>query len=222
MASYKYWNNKGQYSDIEKSRHRLISAAETSSYASSIRVFKYNFEKHYKKVANYRHRLSEFGGGRLIFLIDMLSWDFIGLTAVGNTVFDCGPENIPLCKDIVDIISTANKIDAVVLLYNLYPFHDSIVFSFTPAQAKSGNIGVEIFEYAGQDEYVKNEIDKAINSGVNRKNFYASENFKKIKPLVFDECKKAVSLVQSGKPCLINTGFYNTLVNFGVIPDQRQ
>jgi hypothetical protein len=221
MALHRYDQSIGAANKLEKEFEKFIQAAETSTYYSSIRAFRDIFNKHLKNVGRYRQQIIANGGNRLVFLIEMLSWNFVGLTAVGKKTFNCNEKKIPLCRDIVDIIATANEIDAVVLLFNLHPFQDSTVFAFTPQQARDENIGVEIYEYAGNDEFVESSFGRLKDSGVSMAQFYMAGNFETEKKAIKEVCIKAFNLIRSGKACVVNTGFYDTLINNGVIPDER-
>jgi hypothetical protein len=192
MALYNYGNNK-PVPDLDKKLEKHHNTVGNTTYYSSIHVFKDIFEKHLKKAEQYRKRLSVYDANRLVFLVEMLSWEFIGLTAIGKKTFDCNFIKIPLCRDIVDIIATADSVDAVVLLFNNYPNNDSTVFAFTPQQAKDDSIDVEIYEYAGNDE----------------------------KSAIRNVCNKAFNLISSGKSCIVDTRFYNMLIQERLIPDER-
>jgi hypothetical protein len=220
MALYNFRNNKPA-PDLDKKYEKLMNAIDNSTYYSSIRVFKGIFEKHLKKVEQYRKQLSIYNANKLIFLAEMLSWNFVGLTAVGKKTFDCNFIKIPLCRDIVKIIATADSVDAVVLLFNNYPSYDSTVFAFAPQQAKDDSIGVEIYEYAGNDELAESCLRKLINTGISPNEFYISENFYKERSAIRNVCNKAFNLIRSGKSCIVDTGFYDTLVQGGVIHDAR-
>jgi len=221
MALYNYNQNIGSAIKLEKEFENFHNAVNTSTYYSSIRVFRDIFNKHLKNTERYKQQIMANGGNRLVFLIEMLSWNFVGLTAVGKKTFDCNHINIPLCRDIVEIIATANDIDAVVLLFNSYPFYDSTVFAFTPQQAKNENIGVEIYEYAGNNEFVESRLNELFASGVSAVQFHIAGNFDTEKTAIKEVCKKAFNFVRSGKSCIVDTGFYDTMVKSGVIPDKR-
>jgi hypothetical protein len=221
MALYNYNQNTGSGIELEREFEKFKNAVNTSTYYSSIYVFRDIFNKHLKNTQRYKQQIIANGGNRLVFLIEMLSWNFVGLTAVGKNTFDCDYNNIPLCRDIVEIIATADDIDAVVLLFNNYPFHDSTVIAFTPQQAKNENIGVEIYEYAGNSEFVESRFNELFTSGISAAQFHIAGNFDKEKTAIKEVCKKAFYLVRSGKPCIVDTGFYDTMVKYGVIPDKR-
>ena len=220
MALYNYRNNK-QVDDLDKKYEKLGNAIINSTYYSSIHAFKDIFEKHIKKVEEYRKKLIVYESNRLVFLVEMFSWNFVGLTAVGKKTFNCDHIKIPLCRDIVDIIATANNVDAIILLFNNYPFYDSTVFAFTPQQAKNDNIGVEIYEYAGNNDLAESYLRKIINIGISPEEFYFSDKHNEAKLAVRNVCKKAINLISSGKSCIIDTGFYDTLAKGGVIHDKR-
>jgi len=220
-ALYEYNQNIETNKDLEKEYKKFFSAIESSTYYSSIHAFKRNFEKHLKNAGRYKQNLIGNGYKKLFFLIEMLSWNFVGLTAVGNESFDCDINNIPIFQDIVDIIATAIEIDAIILLFNNYPFYDSTVFAFTPQQATYNNIGVEIYEYAGNSEYVESVLRDLPKSGIGLEQFHTPDNYEKEKEAIKDVCKKAFSLIHSRKPCVMDNGFYETLVKSGVIPDRR-
>jgi len=167
--------------EVDKMSQRIEKSASDRTYTSSMEVFKYHFENHLKKVDNYRQRHIQYGNIRIVFLIEMRSWHFEGLVAVGKEIFECRNDRVPLCKDLVDIVASANEIDAVVILFNLFPFNEPIVFAFTPQQAKNMDIGVEVYEYAGR-------------SGV-----YMTE----------DDYKKAIKLMKSQTPCVVETLRYD-------------
>jgi len=93
----------------------MKQALSTNNYHNSIQAFKIIFEDHLLKVKKYRENLSNYENVKIVFLIEMLFWDFVGLTAVGENTFNCDFNNIPMCKDIIDIISNANEINAVVI-----------------------------------------------------------------------------------------------------------
>lgn len=221
MALYNYNQNIGSAIEFKREFEKFKDAINKSTYYSSICVFRDIFNKHLKNTERYKQQIITNGGNRLVFLIEMLSWNFVGLTAVGKNTFDCDHINIPLCRDIVEIIATADDIDAVVLLFNNYPFHDSLVFAFTPQQAKNENIGVEIYEYAGNNEFVESRINELFASVDNAAQFHIADNLKEEKAAIKEVCKKALYLIRTGKPCIVNTGFYDTMVNIGVIPDKR-
>jgi len=221
MALYNYNQNIGSGIELEREFEKFRNAVNISTYYSSICVFRDIFSKHLKNTERYKQQIITNGGSRLIFLIEMLSWNFVGLTAVGKNTFDCDYNNIPLCRDIVEIISTADDIDAVVLLFNNYPFHDSTVFAFTPQQAKNENIGVEIYEYAGNSEFVETSLNKLFASGISATQFHEVGNYETEKAAIKNVCSKAFNLIRTGKSCIVDTGFFDFLVNSGVIPDER-
>jgi hypothetical protein len=80
---------------------------------------------------------------------------------------------------------------------------------------------VEIYEYAGNDELAESCLRKLINTGISPNEFYISENFDKEKSAIRNGCNKAFNLIRSGKSCIVDTGFYDTLVQGGVIHDAR-
>jgi len=221
MALYNYNQNIGSANKLGIEFEKFKNAVYKSTYYSSIRAFRYIFNKHLKNTERYKQQIIAYGGKNLVFLIEMLSWNFVGLTAVGKKTFDCDYNHIPLCRDIVEIIAKADNIDAIVLLFNNYPAYDSIVFAFTPQQARNENIGVEIFEYAGNSEFIESRFTELIASRVKANQFHIVGNYETEKNAIKENCSKACKLICSGKSCIVDTGLYDTLVDYGVIVDKR-
>jgi len=216
---HSFKNGKADLNDVEKEIDRLIKTDEKISYASSVRAFESIFNKHLSKVKTYRKRLSDFGGERLVFLIEMLAWNFVGLTALGNTSFDCNMTEVPLTKEIVDIVSSTDDLDAVVLLYNFYPFHESTVFAFTPQQARGNAVGIEIYEFVGNSELVENNLAKIMNTQANQnENILSDVN----RQTIMADCTNAFELISAGKSCIVQTNFYDFLVGNGIVNDKRR
>ena len=221
--------NKGKSFNGVKTANTYKQAMVASNYSDSICAFEYNFNKHLEKVGSYKKRLcDEYGSGRLIFIIEMLFWDFTGLTAVGEKTFDWGFDNIPLSKDIVDIISEANNIDAVVILFNFEPDHDSTVFAFTPQEAKNGDVGVEIYKYVGYGEQFEKELIELVAhlNGVQCDSiltdiFSKAGNPAELTIAAKEIYQKSRELILSGQPCLVATCVYDMMVRDGFIEDKR-
>jgi hypothetical protein len=214
--------NNGNPNEYKRINELNKQALEANNYSLSICAFKYNFENHLKNTNKYKERINKYGDCcRLVFLIEMLYWDFTGLTAVGKKTFNCNYGKIPLCKDIVDIISTANDIDAVVISFNLYNQHASTVFAFTPQEAKNGDIGVDIYEYIGYSNSLEKELIKFALNGVTPDEIHNHDNYFEIIEAVNNDYKNFQDYILSGKSCIVLTDVYNFLVYNGLIEDKR-
>jgi hypothetical protein len=214
--------NNGISNDHERFNDLYKQAMEANNYFFSIGAFKYNFENHLKNAEKYKERMNKYGYCRLVFLIEMLCWDFTGFTAVGNKTFNCDYEKIPLCKDIVDIISTAYNIDAVVILFNHYHQCNSTVFAFTPQEARNEDIGVDIYEYIGYSESLEKNLIKLTLDGVTPDGIYAHENYMDIVETIKKEFKISQDYIRSGKSCLVATCVYDMMVYNGLAEDKRR
>lgn len=214
--------NEGKPYDQDKIEATYKQAMLLSNYSDSICAFEYNFNKHLGKVESYKKRLfDEHGGCRLVFLIEMVYWDFTGMTAVGKKTFDWDFDNIPLYKDIVDFVSVANNVDAVVILFNFYPRYSSTVFAFTPQEAKNRSIGVEVYEYIGYGKALEIELIKMHNDGVTPDKIPTNKNFEELNKAIDDSCKKSQEYICSGKSCIVPTFVYEIMVDNGLIKDNR-
>jgi hypothetical protein len=220
-ALYKYRNNKSNIENFQKSVNLAYDNLSRLTYNNSMKAFKYIFEKHIQKAENYKKHTSHFGGNRLVFLVDMYGWFYSGLTAVGTKTFNCDDRNIPLCRDIVNIIAKADDIDAVVILFNTNPNYYPTVFAFTPKQAKNNDIGIEVYEYAGDSVYVESFKLKLKDGTISNDDFVLKDNYLSEKAVMLTECDKAFNMIQKGQSCLVKTSFYDTLVLNGIICDNR-
>jgi hypothetical protein len=214
-------NNKGKHYDRETIENTYKKGMKENRYSSSIQVFKSSFENHLKKAKEYKKNICKYGGDHLVFLIDVLYWDFYGLTAVGNKTFNCDYVNIPLCKDIVDIISDANNIDTVVIMFRFDSTHDSTVFAFTPQEAKNDDIGVEVYEYIGYGESLESELIKLSCNGVTADKTYNIDNYFKLLTTVEKNKKEIKDCILAGKSCIVPTSVYDEMAYKGLIDDKR-
>jgi hypothetical protein len=217
-----YGASKGEHCDHEKTEETYKKAMVATRYPSSICTFKSILEKHLKHTKEYKEHISNYGGDRLVFLIELVHWDFIGLTAVGKKTFDCDYDNIPLCKDIVDSISEATDVDAVVILFNFYPYHNSTVFAFTPQEAKNGDIGEEIYEYIGYDESLEEKLIKLSCDGVLANELCDIDNYHELTNAVMENFEKSQLCIRSGKSCLVVTCVYDMMMDKGLVYNKRK
>ena len=209
---YELGRGKKQFSDLECGMQEFIAQASNSNYLTAIRAFEYVFEKHKKKIPKYHENVESVGGSRLVFLVEMIGWTFPNLVAVGESSFNWEIDRIPLTKDIVDIAASADELDAVILLFNNYPFHDSTVFAFCPRDARSGTIGAEVYEYAGYDDEINNALARIAKEGIDAQEFWNSIGGQALRTKIDDSNFNAMDLLKKKVPCIIESGLYNSLI----------
>lgn len=215
------YNDKGEHYDRETIMNTYKKGMKENRYSSSIKIFTSTFDNHLKKAEEYKKNICKYGGNHLVFLIEMLYWDFSCLTAVGNKTFNCDYVNIPLCKDIVDIISDANNIDAVVILFRFDSTYDSTVFAFTPQEAKNGDIGVEVYEHIGYNESLESKLIELSCNGVTADKIFDIDNYFELCTTVNEDIKRSKNCILSGKSCIVPTFTYDDMVHKGIIVDKR-
>jgi len=207
----------------DKTKRKLRQAMEATRYPASIDTFRDIFNKHLEKAKIYKKNICKYGGDHLIFFIEMLFWDFIGLTAVGKKTFNCNYDNIPLSKEIVDIISVADDVDSVIIFFNYNPYHhNSTLFAFTPTEARNGEISEEIYEYVGYDESLEKKLIKLSCDEISTDKINTIDNYFELCNEVTEDCKKSQAYILSGKSCLVNTFTYDMMIYKGIIDDKRK